>query len=59
VERRLGTEGRGSHFWATHGGAEIDLVAMRGRHRLGFEFKRTTAPEVTKSMRIARCAKLS
>ena len=53
VERRLGTEGAGSHFWATHGGAEIDLVVMRGRSRLGFEFKRTTVPEVTKSMRIA------
>lgn len=53
VERRLGTPRRDSHFWATHGGAEIDLVVAHGRHRLGFEFKRTTAPEVTRSMRIA------
>jgi hypothetical protein len=40
-------------FWATHSGAEIDLVVMRGRKRLGFEFKRTVAPTVTPSMRIA------
>ena len=53
VERRLAAPRRDSYFWATHGGAEVDLVVMRGRHRLGFEFKRTTAPEVTKSMRIA------
>lgn len=53
VERRLGTPRCDSHFWATHGGAEIDLVVAHGRHRLGFEFKRTTAPEVTRSMRIA------
>ena len=34
-------------------GAEIDLVVIRGGTRLGFEFKRTVAPKVTKSMRIA------
>ncbi len=42
-----------AYFWATHAGAEIDLVVMRGRHRLGFEVKRTVAPTVTRSMRIA------
>ena len=41
------------HFWATHGGAEIDLLVVRGRTRLGFEMKRTTAPAVTRSMRTA------
>ncbi|MCP3963117.1 MAG: hypothetical protein GY719_35200 [bacterium] len=40
-------------FWATHSGAEIDLVVVRGRRRLGFEFKRTVAPKVTRSMRTA------
>ena len=53
VERQLGTRRQDSHFWATHGGAELDLVVVRGRRRLGFEFKRTTAPEVTKSMHLA------
>jgi len=40
-------------FWATHAGAKLDLLIVRGRTRLGFEFRRTTAPAVTPSMRIA------
>ena len=40
-------------FWATHAGAELDLLVVRGRTRLGFEFKRTVAPAVTPSMRTA------
>ena len=41
------------YFWATHGGAELDLFVLRGRRRYGFEFKRTTSPRVTPSMRSA------
>ena len=37
-------------FWATHGGAELDLLVVRGRQRLGFEMKRTTSPKITPSM---------
>ena len=40
-------------FWRTHAGAELDLLVVRGRIRRGFEFKRTTAPAVTPSMRQA------
>lgn len=40
-------------FWSTHASAELDLLVVAGRKRLGFEFKRTTAPAVTQSMRIA------
>jgi predicted AAA+ superfamily ATPase len=40
-------------FWATHSGAELDLLVVRGRQRLGFEFKRSTTPGVTRSMRVA------
>ncbi|HEY2030378.1 MAG TPA: ATP-binding protein [Myxococcales bacterium] len=40
-------------FWATHAGAELDLLIVRGAARKGFEFKRTSAPAVTPSMRIA------
>ncbi len=40
-------------FWATHADAELDLLLMRGGKRLGFEFKYTDSPKVTKSMRIA------
>jgi predicted AAA+ superfamily ATPase len=39
--------------WRTHQGAELDLLIVRGSQRLGFEFKRTSAPTVTKSMHIA------
>jgi predicted AAA+ superfamily ATPase len=41
------------YFWATHGGAELDLLIVNGSTRRGFEFKRTTTPTVTPSMRSA------
>jgi predicted AAA+ superfamily ATPase len=53
IVRRLGVEPRECHFWATHAGAELDLLVLRGRRRWGFEFKRTSAPAVTRSMRVA------
>ncbi len=40
-------------FWATHGGAELDLLVVRGKRRMGFEIKRTTSPQITPSMRHA------
>jgi uncharacterized protein len=39
--------------WATHAGAELDFLHVRGLTKTGFEIKRTVAPKVTKSMRIA------
>ena len=53
VVRRLGVEWRDCYFWGTHAGAELDLLVVRGRKRWGFEVKRTSAPTVTKSMRMA------
>jgi hypothetical protein len=53
VVRHLGARGQECYFWATHGGAELDLLVIRGSRRLGFEFKRTTAPKQTPSMRSA------
>ena len=50
VIRRLALRPRETYFWATHSGAELDLLVIRGRHRLGFEFKRTDSPRVTRSM---------
>jgi hypothetical protein len=41
------------YFWATHGGAELDLFVRRGRQRIGFEIKRTTTPKVTPSIKAA------
>jgi len=40
-------------FWATHSGEEIDCLWLRGRRRWGFEFKRTSAPTLTRSARTA------
>lgn len=40
-------------FWATHGGAELDLFLPSGPIRLGVEVKRADAPVITKSMRSA------
>jgi hypothetical protein len=40
-------------FWATHQGAEIDLLLQRGGRLLGIECKRTDAPRMTPSIRVA------
>ena len=42
-----------SYFWATHAGAELDLLMVKDGHRVGVEFKRSDAPQMTPSMRIA------
>ena len=42
-----------AYFWATHGGAELDLFLLKDGRRLGIEVKRADAPVVTPSMRIA------
>jgi len=43
----------GAWFWATHGGAELDLLLIRGGRRLGVEIKRADAPRLSASMRQA------
>lgn len=53
VVDRLRADWHECFFWRTHAGAELDLLVVRGRVRRGFEFKRTTAPFVTPSMRQA------
>ncbi len=45
---------RTAYFWATHSGAELDLLLFHEGRRLGFEFKYSDRPGVTKSMRIAQ-----
>lgn len=41
------------YFWGTHAGAELDLVIQQNGKLRGFEFKRTSSPTVTPSMRAA------
>lgn len=42
-----------AYFWATHTGAELDLLMFKYGKRVGVEFKRVDAPTLTPSMRIA------
>lgn len=42
-----------AYFWATHAGAELDLLMVKNGRRVGVEFKRADAPQMTASMRIA------
>ena len=42
-----------AYFWATHQGAELDLLLLKNGRRFGMEIKRTDAPTLTPSMRIA------
>ncbi len=42
-----------AYFWATHAGAELDLLMFKNGRPVGVEFKRSDAPQLTPSMRIA------
>jgi uncharacterized protein len=42
-----------AYFWATHQGAELDLLLFKRGRRIGIECKRADAPVFTPSMRIA------
>lgn len=54
IEQVLATEPHSeASFWATHQGAEIDLLLLRRGKLLGVECKRVDAPKMTPSIRIA------
>jgi predicted AAA+ superfamily ATPase len=54
LEQVLGMLGsRNAYFWATHAGAELDLLVMVHGKRHGFEFKYADAPGRTRSMLVA------
>ena len=53
VLRTLNAASDEAFSWATHAGAELDLLILRGGRRFGFEFKFADAPRTTKSMRAA------
>lgn len=42
-----------AYFWATHAGAELDLLMLKDGRRVGVEFKRMDAPRPVPSMRTA------
>lgn len=49
ILRRVGD--RHAYFWATHAGAELDLLLLLRGKRYGVEVKYAGAPGMTKSMR--------
>ena len=53
VARILGVAWDQCYYWATHQGAELDLLTMKKGQRIGFEFKRTSTPAMTRSMHSA------
>lgn len=54
IEQLLASEPHDeAYFWATHQGAEVDLILRRGDALYGVECKRADAPRMTPSMRIA------
>lgn len=54
IEQVLNTEFHDeAFFWATHQGAEIDLILRRGSMFFGVECKRTDSPRMTPSIRNA------
>ena len=48
--RLLGADWDQCYYWATHQGAELDLLVFHRGRRIGIEFKRTSAPRLTRSM---------
>jgi hypothetical protein len=42
-----------AYFWATHQGAELDLMIVQKGKRYGFEMKLSDAPTTSKSMHVA------
>ncbi len=54
IEQLLGaSDPDQAYFWATHSGAELDLLLLRGRRRIGIEVKLADAPRMTPSIRHA------
>jgi predicted AAA+ superfamily ATPase len=47
------TESAEAYFWATQSGAELDLLLFENGKRVGYEFKYSEKPKVSRSMRIA------
>ena len=53
VIRRLQVNSEECFFWSTYSGAELDLLIVRGRKKIGFEIKRTSSPRITPSIKHA------
>ena len=50
LRRAAGAE---AYFWATQSGAELDLLLFENGKRIGYEFKYSEKPKISRSMRVA------
>lgn len=50
IIRHHQAESEDCYFWATHTGAELDLMIIKSGKKLGFEIKYTESPKITPSM---------
>ena len=53
IIQKLQVRNSDCYFWATSNNAELDLLVFKDGKRLGFEFKYSDNPKVTKAMKIA------
>ena len=53
VIRHMAVDSDDCYFWGTQSGAELDLLILKDGKKMGFEFKYTDSPKITKSMQIA------
>ena len=53
IARQLALDENEAWFWATHSGAELDLLVIRDGRRIGYEFKFSDRPAVSRSARSA------
>lgn len=53
VIRHRNVDAQDCYFWAVHSAAELDLLIVQGTQRLGFEFKFSKVPQITRSMQQA------
>lgn len=53
IIRYLQLSSQECYFWRTQAQAELDLLVIRGTERIGFEFKYSLTPNITKSMHSA------
>ncbi|MEN8237044.1 MAG: ATP-binding protein [Pseudomonadota bacterium] len=53
IVRHYDADPEDCYFWAVHSQAELDLLIIKDGKKLGFEFKYTDAPKITKSLNTA------
>ena len=53
VAQIYGAQAEECYFWGAHTGPELDLLMVRGSRKVAFEFKYSSAPKRTRSMRLA------